>query len=894
MRTLVAVLVLMLVVLHAPPIQAQETTGNLEGHLVDADGEPVAFANVVISGTALQGTRGVMSTSRGYFIIPNLPPGTYTVKIFHVTYHNVIIENVVVRLGKTATLGDIQSTPKLYEAPEVVITGTKPPIDVTVGKLGGNLTNKELEALPTLRDYRSAIVYLPQANTSFLGDATNIAGSSGSENAYYIEGVNVTDPYLAETSTQLPQDFISEIELISAGYQAEYGRSNGGIVNVITQSGSNEFKANGFLFFTNNTLTADTQRGPVDLKLEDFARYDVGLTLGGPIARDKLWYFVAYDPTVRFEDLEVPGFGFYRDELITHQFAGKLTWRPTKKTNLELVTFGDPSQHDRVGANLLGLVPNSLANPDPFLGKWTTGGVTVALDGQHLFSDKFLLEGNVYRFDTRQKAEPSTQRGWNEPTFTDFTTGEWSGGYQNIFDNRSVRWAGRLVASAYVENHELKAGLEYEDNKLDADWQWITADGAAGWVEKYNDTTFATNRLLQEAELHVRVPSVFVQDSWQATRRLRLNVGFRWDGYYSLGSEGDVVEEINDQVQPRVGAIYQIGQLGSQKIFGSYGRFYEQIPTFAGRFLSSFYQDWVVYTENPVNNPSAPGDTVWVAPLDLAAEDLKGQHFDEFTLGYERRIGRTWRAGISGIHREQREVVDDAEVESGAWQRGNPGRGALDFIPDPIRRYSALELTAGKAVPGNYSLGASYVLSRSYGNYTGVFNTDNGLNNANTGPAFTYPFLMNNSEGRLPNDRPHVFKIFGSYVTRFGLTAGGFFTWQSGTPLSEFGSYFGFYLVHQRPRGTFGRMPSLWDLNLRFTYDLVSRESGDRRFSPRLLLDIFHLFGQKKPVAFDQLRYFEVDDQGIPVPAAGENPFFMQPIAWQPPMVIRMGIETGF
>ncbi|MEE9270562.1 MAG: TonB-dependent receptor [Candidatus Krumholzibacteria bacterium] len=896
MRTFVVISFVLLVGFPAQAIFAQEITGDIEGRIRDNRGDPVAFANVVVSGPSLQGSRGVMSTTDGYFGVFRLPPGTYTVKVYHVSYQQMTIQNVVVRLGKTVTLGKIRVTPTVYEAPEIVVTERKLPIDVTVTELGGHITAKDLETLPTLRDYRSAVVYLPQANTSFLGDGTNVAGSTGSENAYYIQGVNVTDPYLAKTSTQLPQNFIKEIRLISGGYQAEYGRSHGGIIDVITQSGSNEFRGSGFAFFSNNTLTANTQRGPIELKLEDFARYDIGVSLSGPIAGDKLWYYAAYDPTVQFEDLEIPGVGFHRDELITHQFASKLTWQATKKTNLELVAFGDPSQNDRIGVDLFGLQPISLANADPFLSKWTTGGVTVALNGQHLFSDKFLLEGNVYRFDTREKVEPATETGRNEPLFTDWLTGEWSGGYQNVFDNHSVRWAGRVVGTGHLKNHRLKAGLEYEDNKLDTEWNWITPDGVPGWIERFPDSSFGTNTLLQDVELHVRVPSVFVQDSWRAAERLRLNAGVRWDGYYSYDSQGDLAEQINGQYQPRVGLVYQIGELGSQKIFGSYGRFYEQIPTRAGRFLSEFYQDFVTYTEDPRANPFALGDTQFVLTGrdEKAAKNLKGQHFDEFILGYERHIGETWKASISGIHREQREVVDDAWVPAGFFQRGNPGRGDLDFLPDPIRRYSALELTVGKAFVERYRLGASYVLSRSYGNYVGVFDTDSRNSIANAGPAFDFPAMLRNSEGRLPNDRPHVFKIYGSHATRWGLSAGGFFTWQSGTPLSEFGLLQGFWLVHQRPRGTFGRTSSIWDLNLRFSYDLASRASGERRSTPRLLVDIFHLFSQKEPVAFDQVRYFKVDDQGNPVPLSGENPFFMQPIAWQPPMVVRVGIETGF
>jgi len=880
---------------------AQIVTGSVEGYVFDDRKQPVASATIVVSGPALQGTRGAVSTATGYFALPQLPPGTYTVAISHVSYQALTVDDVAVRLGRTTTLRGISLTPALYEAPAIVVKETRPPVDVTSTDVGGNLTIKQLNDLPTGRDYRTAIAFLPQANGSFYGDATNIAGSTGSESAYFIDGVNVTDPYLAFESTRLPMNFVKELQLVSAGYQAQYGRSHGGVVNVITQSGSNEFRGRGFGFYTDNDFAGDVQRGATQLGLEGFARYDAGVTVSGPIAKDELWYFAAYNPTVQREDLSIGDFGTFRDERNIHQFAGKVSWRANESTNLNLVAFGDPTTRDRVGPDMLGFTPTSVANPDPLLSTLESGGTTISLDGQHFSGDRFLFDFSVYRLDTRQKAEPSTEVGWNEPLLTNFQTGVWSGGNQNIYDNRSTRWAARLIGTAYLsgydgDTHEIKVGIEYEDNRLDTSWQWLTPDGRDGWVIQLGDSFFVSNRFIQDVELSVRVPSVFVQDSWQASKRLRVNLGVRWDGYYSVDNNGDIVEQINDQYQPRLGAVYQIGEPGTQKVYASVGRFYEQIPTMPGRFLSGFFQSQTRYDVNPITNPGAVPIASWTILGDLPADDLKGQHFDEVVLGYERVIGSSWRAGISGIHREQREVVDDAAVDGindNPWQRGNPGRGELDFLSDPVRRYSAIELTVNNNTPA-YSFGASYVLSRSYGNYVGVYNQDYGFTNANTGPAFTIPLLMEDAEGLLPNDRPNVFKIFGSYATSFGLGMGAFFTWQTGTPLSEFGLYDGsiFRQVNLRPRGTWGRAPDIWDLNLRFAYDLGGR-IGAGRFAPRLLLDVFHAFSQEEPVAFDQVHYFAVDENRVPAPGS-VNPFFMQPTAYQPPMAIRAGLEVGF
>ena len=449
---------------------AQITTGNLEGRIVDQAGEPVSLVSVVVTGPDLQGDRLAMSFPDGFFHVPALPVGHYAVKFSHISCNELVIQDVTIQLGRTTGLGEVRLEPRIHQAEEVIVYGRKPQIDPRSTTIGANLSDHELASLPTERDYRLAIAYLPQSNTSFLGDATNIAGSTGSENTYIIDGVNVSDSYLATESTRLPMSFIREIEVKAGGYQAEFGRALGGVVNVITRSGSNDFRGQVFAFLTDNNFAADNRLGTIELAQDDFTRYDVGFSLGGPVVRDRLWYFVAYDPSIESEDLVLPGFDAYEDRLTRQQYAGKLTWRASPSTTFDLTVFGDPTSHDRVGANFIGAIPLGIENPDPMLGKWETGGTTVALSGQHLVGNSFLIDLDMSRQSSRRKADPLTEYGRNEQMIVDFETGIWSGGYQSIFDFRSTRSAARLTGTLHLENHQLKAGLEYEDNELDAYW----------------------------------------------------------------------------------------------------------------------------------------------------------------------------------------------------------------------------------------------------------------------------------------------------------------------------------------------------------------------------------------------------------------------------------------
>jgi hypothetical protein len=317
-------------------------------------------------------------------------------------------------------------------------------------------------------------------------------------------------------------------------------------------------------------------------------------------------------------------------------------------------------------------------------------------------------------------------------------------------------------------------------------------------------------------------------------------------------------------------------------------------------FLSSFYHiegsisNFINYDHDPRTNP-AGGDTVYaqIAKIRPEIKDLEGQHYDEFSLGYERLIGKNFKIGLRGTYRSMRQIIEDAVVPSeGDFLYGNPGKGLLSFLPKVKRNYTALELTLEKSGSKKFNFLASYVLSRNYGNYPGLFLADFGVGVAlpNATNPFDFPELLINATGLLPNDRTHVFKFSASYGWNFGLTSGISFSWQSGTPLSEIGgSQIPGYPGFIRQRGTAGRTPSLWDLNLRLVYDLswVGRNS----LKPHLILDTFHIGSRRTPVVFDQIHYFNADENGNQI---NPNPLYGRATRFQPPMAVRMGLELGF
>ena len=877
-----------------PAMRAQSVVGQVEGRVLDGDSLPVSDIAVTATSPSLQGTRTTLTDSRGAFRLQALPVGSYTVRLEHIAYRAVTFEAVRVGLGRTTTLGLIRVEAEPVRIEEVIVVGDRPLIDPTTTALDANVEAEYFETLPVSRDsYRSVIEILPNANQSFNGDAVNIAGSTGLENVYYIDGANVTDPFAATTGTDLPYNFIKTIEVKQAGYQAEYGKANGGITNVVTRSGGNRFRVDGFGFLSGSGMSATSTTGPLGGQPGSFSTFDVGLSIGGPIARDRLWYFLAYNPLMAQRSVELPQFGFFDDQITSHRFAAKLNWQAARSTEVVLSFFGDPTSRDIVDQELIGFfgVPASLGNPDPFLGSGDVGSANVALQSISALNSKLLLEVTLAYYSGKEGLFGATPVGREEPLFRDLTTGEWSGGVGTERDIGTSRASARVVSTLLLGAHTLKGGVAYENNVVDVK----NAFTAPGSLEKSADSAFLAVTLSQDFTAKNRVPTFFVQDSWQVGNRVRLNYGLRWDGQYFIGAADSVGQAITNQWQPRLGLIVLPGRPGTQKVVASFGRYYQQFPltTPAGQ-VSVWDQTVDLYSTDPRQAGAVPDASIQITPTDRPPGDklpgIRGEHFDELTLGYELALlDPALKFGVRGIYRTLRESYAlGFDPSQSRFILGNPGRGELDFLPRPTREYAALELTVGRTGAKRLNFLFAYVLSRTHGNYAGLFSSDQGFAFPGNYFSLALPEQAENSTGLLPNDRTHVFKLSGSYVFDFGLTAGTFFTVASGTPLNEFGAS----SLIARPvflvqRGSAGRTSTIWDWNIRATYD-VGRAGT---FAGRIILDILHIGNPQTAVRFDQIKFLALDGNGNQILP---NPNFGAAITHQQPMQARLGFEVAF
>jgi hypothetical protein len=343
---------LALAVLLAAPALAQVQKGSITVTVIDADGAAVPGATVSTTAPDSLTRRSATTDSQGSAELPALDPsGKYVVSVEADGFAPGKTEGVLVRSGQNSP---IRMSVQLATVTESIsVTGEAPMVDTTSAMTGQDVTLELAESLPTGRSYQSYLQLVPGVMPSATGnpaarsginfvDVNGVVGQS-SDNAYYIEGINVTDRYTGTFGANLNTEIIQEQSVLTGGLPAEYQGAPGLVSNVATKSGGNEFSGSLNYFFQNNSLVADNKNTP-DSK---FSTYDTAFTLGGPIARDKAWFFASYRLLNREEDVTTAAGAFLRTVTTDQeQGFGKLSWNITQNDLLSISYLTDPFERD--------------------------------------------------------------------------------------------------------------------------------------------------------------------------------------------------------------------------------------------------------------------------------------------------------------------------------------------------------------------------------------------------------------------------------------------------------------------------------------------------------------------------------------------------------------------
>jgi hypothetical protein len=365
MKIALRLVLVLCLALAASAVMAQDvlTKGSIGGQVVDASGAAVPGATVKVTGVSVE--RSTTTNDQGYFNVENLNPGNYTVRVEMANFKTAEITNVTVFVGKTATqninleAGNISETVNITAGAEV---------DQASTAVSSNLNDQLFENIPVARGV-SSLFYLAPGTSDSLGggrDNPSISGGSALDNLYVADGVNITDSAFGgigtfsrsygPLGTGINTSFVKEVQVKTAGFEPQYGQATGGIVNIITQSGGNEFHGAVYGYARPDAFEA-TRKQRDDFSVNKVGKilategYDAGVDIGGPAIKNKLFFFGSFNPSVRRDLVRgAQGSGLlalvgdHVQRYRSYNYAAKLDWNINSNHTLAYSIYGDPTE----------------------------------------------------------------------------------------------------------------------------------------------------------------------------------------------------------------------------------------------------------------------------------------------------------------------------------------------------------------------------------------------------------------------------------------------------------------------------------------------------------------------------------------------------------------------
>ena len=664
-RTLAAVVAVCLL---AWPAAAQEQSGSIIGVVKDASGAVLPGATVEARSPSSIGVRSTVSDDQGHYRFPTLPPGAYEVSASLQGFVTAKAADVKVTLGQQL---NVELTLKIASVSEsVTVTAESPIIDTKASGATASVDSALIEMIPKGRGLLSVLTQIPGANNINRGGGLMIDGASGSENRFIVDGVDRTNARTgsatAISSTNnfggteiVIQDFIETVQVKQSGYNAEYRAALGGVVNAITKSGSNAFHGSGTAYQTDNkwlgAIRPELRQVPSNGALAEYIKRprdkshqtDLVASLGGPIWRDKAWFFAGYAPTYTPAERTVtwvtPGsnpptqtfdngdaYNRTANYNATAQVARSLRTRFTGNNERQKGAFALPAieQNGTSTANAASFNPRSSVYTAQFsdaysgIVEWSpTNSIAVEGTAGYLGYGQH-SEGGDYYHGTRRVFSSSNIGLADVPANFQNVSG-FADNNVNTFSvaDDYQRFSLDLKATKYGQwkgSHTLKVGGLYEriGNNVNTGAQFPNVN--LNWGSVYSSPSgfektgkfgyYEVSRRFTGGDVKETNLSVFAQDQWTVNNNLTLNYGLRVENEtipsYNPSAPG-IEFGWGDKIAPRAGFAYDLKGDGRTKLYGSYGLYYDTMKldmprgAWGGEKWVSYY-----YTLDTANWPS--------------------------------------------------------------------------------------------------------------------------------------------------------------------------------------------------------------------------------------------------------------------------------------------------
>jgi outer membrane receptor for ferrienterochelin and colicin len=829
--------------LAAAPVLAQgNPTGSIAGQIRSEAGSGLPGVTVTVSSPVLQGARSAVTSEHGDYLLPFLPPGEYRVVYDLDGFRR---ESRAARVAAAQTVA-IHLTMQVAGEDTVTVVAAPSDLIPQTATAVTTLPQSTIETLPVTRALDATVALAagvfrtgPVSRTTGLG-ALSLSGATSFENLFLLNGVVVNENLRGQPISLFIEDAIQETSVSTSGLSAEFGRFSGGVVNALTKSGGNRLHGSFRTTFTNDDWRAVTPFG--ESKVDNvIPAYEY--TLGGPIVRDKLWFFGAGRFVERSESRQtapataMPYVFSQRESRYEgkatyalnprHTFKGAYLYRLTETENdtafsiLDLASLSNPRQEESLTSlNYTGVLSN-----------------TFFLEGQYSRREGTIEgTGSAFTDQIRGTLIVDQQRGnarFNSPTFCGVCSPEQR-------DNENVLLKGTWFLSTQdLGSHAVVAGYDtFNDIRLANNHQSgsgyrvlattsVIRDGVIYPVFN-NDgqtTRIQYNPILQNSEgTDFRTHSLFVNDTWRLGARWTFNLGLRYDRHDGRDASGATVADAAAW-SPRLAATWDPRGDGVWAVNASYASYVASLSnsiagggTTAGNAATFQYRyqgpavntsasaplltteqalqtlfDWFFAnggTSRPAISASLPGVNTQVGG------GLVSPGVDEIAGGVTRRLGDRGMARVDAVYRSWRDFyATRADTSTGQVQTafGLFDLRLIENTNDVSREYAALNATATYRFGSRLVAGGAYTLSRTWGTFDGE---SDAAGPTPAGPVFYPEYVQaswNRPDGDLALDQRHKARIWANLTLpmaeRVGaLTLGVLQSLNSGAPYGAVGA----------------------------------------------------------------------------------------------------------
>lgn len=786
-------------------------TGTLTGSVKDKDGLVLPGVTVTVQSPALQGTQTAVTDGNGIYIVRGLPPGTYTVR-FELASFTTVTEGTQVPLGGTATVDAEMGVAALTEA--VTVTAEAPSV-LTAPQGGANYRTEEVNKLATPRTVQGIAALAPGVteNTPNAGQLT-ISGAFAYDNVFLVDGVDANDNLFGTPNNLFIEDAIEEVQVLTSGISAEYGRFSGGVINAITKSGSNNFGGSARVNFTNPKWTDETpfEKRNNTTRPDELSQFYEG-TFGGPIMKDRLWFFTAgrYESSTQSDPF--PQTGIPVDRLNDNKrVEGKLTGtlianhtvqgtfvnnstaqtQPTFGFSIDPATIVSRTLPNRLFVvNYRGVLGSKFFATAQYsekkFGFRDSGGTS-----RDIFDSPILSRGvapgvvfahyNAPYFDSTDPEDRNNRQVAGSLSYFLSTQGLGSHDIKGGFESfTSRRTAGNSQSST---DYVLQADYKVADGKpaLDANGNLIpTFVPGVTRIQNWLATRGAT--------VNLRTNSFYLHDRWSASDHLTVDAGVRYEQVRG-DATGDIITADTSAFVPRLGVTYDVKGDGKAVLQATYAHY-------AGKYSETQFAD-----NTPVGNPSlvlgsyigpagegktfAPGfnpaNYVTIGGNFPTAnvflvDGLKSPLTKEFTVSAGAEIGRRGYGKITYAWRDTGNFVEDFITrEDGQTTVTRDGRnfGTFDNVvvrnsDEPIREYQAVQVQGRYRITDAWYTNAHWTVQlKNDGNFEGEGTNTPGVSSLIGNYPDVFVAERNYPTGRLDDFQRHKVRLWSVYTAGLG------------------------------------------------------------------------------------------------------------------------------